>query len=96
METFFKHSVYVFPSADPFVAMNHFCSFSRDPESEFVSLSHVAGASMNKKKSFKKIRRTLNKARKELSSDSISADWYVDIDLKKVEHFDKVSTHMYG
>lgn len=71
-----------------------FVFFLRDRESEFVSLSHVAGASMNKKKSFKKIRRTLNKAKRELSTDSISADWYVDIDLRRIEHFDKVSKQM--
>ena len=88
--------MFVLPVADPFFATTYVCSFSRDRESEFVSLSHVAGASMNKKKSFKKIRRTLNKAKRESSNDSISADWYVDIDLRRIEHFDKVSKHMYG
>ena len=60
-------------------------------ENDFTKLTNLTGTSSLKKKGFKKIRRSFQKGRKESSSNSTSSAWYVDTELRKVEHFERVS-----
>ncbi|XP_065051875.1 alsin-like [Rhopilema esculentum] len=60
----------------------------KDLEGEFSTSCSTTGVSINKRKSFKKIRRTLHKSKKDSLGDSMTSEWYIDTEIRKVKHFE--------
>ena len=54
-------------------------------------MSNILGNTISKKKSFRRIRKSFQKVKKDSSSDLFSSEWYIDSDVRKLEHFDRVS-----
>ena len=66
--------------------------FFRNLEGETPRTSLAPGAALHKRKSFSKLRRSFQKMKKDSMGDSSTSEWYTDIELKKIEHVEKVNT----